>query len=158
MPIQQTLPLRTTSNDEFTHLDAIVMRCAYASQNRFGRYFDERVYENDLASRLRSEGIPVHTQVPVVLTHDGFEKIYYLDLIADHSSVQILLSSFFCPHSSVLIRLSSFVCPHSSVLIRLSSFVCPHSFVMPDMIDRNWATQGSRWAHSFLTEEWGQKN
>jgi hypothetical protein len=62
---------------EFDERDAIVMRCAYAAQNTLGRLCDERVYENDLALRLSAEGFKaVHTQVPVTVKHDSFEKVY----------------------------------------------------------------------------------
>jgi GxxExxY protein len=60
------------------------MENAYAVHNKFGRLFDERIYENDLAARLRSEGLDVHTQVPILVTHSGFQKTYRLDLIVNH--------------------------------------------------------------------------
>ena len=84
MPIHRTLELRSVSDAEFDVIDEAVMRCAYATQNKFGRLFDERVYENDLADRLRAEGFEVHTQVAVTVSHGSFEKTYYLDLIVNH--------------------------------------------------------------------------
>jgi GxxExxY protein len=84
MPIQSSLLLKSVSDDEFSIIDKVVMRCAYAAHNKFGRLFDERIYENDLAARLRAEGLEVHTQVPVLVTHGGFQKTYYLDLVVDH--------------------------------------------------------------------------
>ncbi len=84
MPIHRTLNLRSVTDAEFDFIDEAVMRCAYASQNKFGRLFDERVYENDLAARLRAEGFEVHTQVPVTVAHGSFEKTFHLDLVANH--------------------------------------------------------------------------
>jgi GxxExxY protein len=84
MPIQRAFHLQNLTQIEFDALDRIVMRHAYASQNKFGRLFDERVYENDLAMRLRAEGLDVHTQVPVKVTLGSFEKTYYLDLVVNH--------------------------------------------------------------------------
>ena len=84
MPIHRTLQLQDLTQAEFDALDAVVMRHAYASQNKFGRLFDERIYENDLAKRLRAEGFDVHTQVPVKVTHGSFEKTHYLDLVVNH--------------------------------------------------------------------------
>lgn len=83
MPIKRTLELRSISNDEFSRIDAAVIKFAYATQNHFGRLFDERVYENHLASLLRAAGFSVQTQVPVRLTHANFEKTYILDLVVD---------------------------------------------------------------------------
>jgi len=66
------------------------MRCAYASQNYLGRLCDEQVYENDLALRLKAEGFgEIHTQVPVAVTHEGFEKTYRLDLLADDALYEL---------------------------------------------------------------------
>lgn len=84
MPIQPSLELRSVSDSEFAEIDAVVMDCAYASHRHFGRLFDERVYENDVASRLRARGLEVHTQAPIRVTHDSFDKTYYLDLVVNH--------------------------------------------------------------------------
>lgn len=83
MPIQPTISLKPISDDDFAVIDKAVMRCAYAVHNKFGRLFDERIYENELAARLRAEGFEVHTQIPVAVTHGGFQKIYYLDLVVN---------------------------------------------------------------------------
>ena len=69
------------------------MRCAYASQNHFGRLFDERIYENDLAQRLRANGFDVLTQVPVKVSHGGFEKTYYLDLVVNEMLYELKVVS-----------------------------------------------------------------
>ena len=70
MPIRCPIVIRNLTQPEFDERDRIVMRCAYAAQNELGRLCDERVYENDLALRLRAEGMPgVHTQVPVTVSH-----------------------------------------------------------------------------------------
>jgi GxxExxY protein len=67
---------------EFADIDACVMACAYAAQNKLGRLCEERVYENDVAARLRAEGLDdIHTQVPLAASHRGFKKVYRLDLV-----------------------------------------------------------------------------
>ena len=81
MPIHRTLEFKDPDDAEFALVDGAVMRCAYATQNRFGRLFDERVYENDLAGRLRAEGFEVHSQVVVTVSHADFHKTWRLDLI-----------------------------------------------------------------------------
>jgi GxxExxY protein len=84
MPIQRTLHIRSVNDDEFSMIDEAVMRCSYATQNKFGRMFDERIYENDLGARLRAEGFDVHTQIPVKVTYGSFEKTYLLDIVVNH--------------------------------------------------------------------------
>jgi len=74
------------------------MRCAYAAQNALGRLCDERVYENDLARRLRAEGFSsAHTQVPVIVSHEGFAKEYRLDLVADDALYELKTTTALVP-------------------------------------------------------------
>ncbi len=93
MPIHRTLELDSISDRDFAQIDAAVMRCAYANQNHFGRLFDERVYENDVAARLRAEGFEVHTQVPVKVSHGQFEKTYFLDLVVNQMLYELKVVS-----------------------------------------------------------------
>jgi GxxExxY protein len=82
MPIHCPLIIRPIADGAFAEIDRLVMACAYASQNVLGRLCDERVYENDLAARLRAKGIAdVQTQAPVTVTHGDFSKTYRLDLV-----------------------------------------------------------------------------
>lgn len=84
MPIHCPLQLAPITEADFERIDGAVMRCAYDSQNELGRLCDERVYENDIAARLRSLGFTnVHTQVPVAVSHDAFSKTYRLDLVVE---------------------------------------------------------------------------
>ncbi len=97
MPIHRTLEIRSVSDDEFEFIDEAVMRCAYAVQNKFGRLFDEPIYENDLAARLRAEGFEVQTQVPVRVVHGHFEKTYFLDLLVNHMLYELKVLSALLP-------------------------------------------------------------
>jgi GxxExxY protein len=84
MPINCPFSIRPLEDAEFDEIDERVMANAYAAQNKLGRLCDEHVYENDVAARLRAEGIVgVHTQVPLVVTHRDFSKRYRLDLVVD---------------------------------------------------------------------------
>ncbi len=83
MPIHRTLNLPAITDAEFARIDKAVMDHAYDIQNRMGRLFDERIYENELADRLRADGFDAFTQVPVEVVHGGFAKTYYLDLIVN---------------------------------------------------------------------------
>ncbi|GDY19808.1 hypothetical protein LBMAG56_11530 [Verrucomicrobiota bacterium] len=93
MPIHRPLELQSISDRAFAEIDAMVMSCAYATQNHFGRLFDERIYENDLAQRLRANGFEVHTQVPIRVTHGSFEKTYYLDLVVNQMLYELKVVS-----------------------------------------------------------------
>ena len=97
MPIHRSLDLRSISDAEFGQVDGAVMRCAYAAHNHFGHMFDERIYENDVASRLRAEGFDVHTQVPIEVTHGGFQKTYRLDLVVNQMVYELKAVSALAP-------------------------------------------------------------
>jgi GxxExxY protein len=84
MSIEYSPIFRMVSDAEFEVIDRAVMGCAFASQNELGRLCEERVYENDMVERLRARGMTdVHTQLPVVVSHRGFKKTYWLDLIVN---------------------------------------------------------------------------
>lgn len=83
MPIHRTLKLPAITDAEFARIDKAVMNHAYDIQNCMGRLFDERIYENELAGRLRADGFETVTQVPVQVVHGSFSKTYYLDLIVN---------------------------------------------------------------------------
>ncbi|MDB4798836.1 GxxExxY protein, partial [Verrucomicrobia bacterium] len=84
MPITSEIQIRPTSRAVFAEVDAVVMKCAYAAQNHFGRLCEEAVYENDVKARLRAMDFKdVHTQVKLQLSHQGFEKSYRLDLVVN---------------------------------------------------------------------------
>lgn len=83
MPIHRALNLPAVTDAEFARIDKAVMCHASDMQNRMGRLFDERIYENELAGRLRADGFEAHTQVPVQAVHGSFDKTYYLDLIVN---------------------------------------------------------------------------
>ncbi|XZE21560.1 GxxExxY protein [Pirellulaceae bacterium SH449] len=81
MPVRCNVPIEPLSTEEFRDLDYLVMRHAFDSQNELGRLADERIYQNDLAERLRSEGIEVQRELEIVASFDHFTKSFYLDLL-----------------------------------------------------------------------------
>ena len=90
MPIICDLPIKSLNRAKFLQRDELIMKCAYASQNKLGRLCDEKVYENDLADRLRAAGMgSVQTQVPLVVAHGAFSKEYRLDLVADDAVYEL---------------------------------------------------------------------
>ena len=90
MPIYCPLDIRNLSNDEFKERDRWIMRCAFDTQNALGRLCEERVYEQDIARRLRAIGFrSVETQVPIVVSHGNFSKTLRVDLIADDAVYEL---------------------------------------------------------------------
>ena len=98
MPIHCAIPFANLTRNEFIERDELVMKCAYATQNKLGRLCDEQVYENELAERLRAAGLKnILTQVPVRVTHGLFTKEYRLDLVANDAVYELKTVTQFAP-------------------------------------------------------------
>jgi GxxExxY protein len=105
VPIECPIEVPPCPNDRFKDIDRLVMGAAFDSQNFFGRLCDERVYENDVAARLRALDVDVYTQVPVRVSHEGFEKVYRLDLLAGGMVYEIkVAASFTKSHSAQVLN------------------------------------------------------
>lgn len=98
MPIHTSVSISDLEQSEFDRLDAIVMKHAYAAQNKLGRLFDERIYENELARTLGEQGHVVYTQVPVTVSHGTYLKTYYLDLLVDHMLYELKAVAALAPN------------------------------------------------------------
>jgi GxxExxY protein len=90
VPIEVRRTIRNLTPSEFDEVDRLVMPLAYAAQNALGRLWDESVYESELAGLLEAAGVPeVHRQVPLIVRHDTFEKVYRLDLVVCHAIYEL---------------------------------------------------------------------
>ncbi len=98
MPIECEIPIRPVSDARFAETDRLVMQCAYAAQNHFGRLHEERVYENDVAARLRAAGLrDVFTQVPLTVSLGAFRKTFRLDLVVNQTVFELKAVDAFVP-------------------------------------------------------------
>jgi GxxExxY protein len=77
MPIIPAIPLVHLSQEEFAPIAYDVLRCAFDLHREFGRFFDERIYKEELFRRLPQ----THLEVPVQVVFDSFTKCYYLDVV-----------------------------------------------------------------------------
>ncbi len=83
MPIRCPIEARPLSKDEYHRLDYKVMGIVFGIHNEFGCLCDEKVYALELCERCRSAGFDAKLEVPIEVSHDTFDKIYYADLIVD---------------------------------------------------------------------------
>ena len=77
MPIKVPAGLRRLTYEEFASAAYKVMEMAFCVHRAFGRLFDEPVYQHQVASRLPGARV----EVPIEVSYQGFQKMYYLDLI-----------------------------------------------------------------------------
>lgn len=83
MPIKPTIATRRISPEEFKHLAYDVMEQVYAIHNDFGRFFDERIYKQELAARMNS----VELEIAVDVIHQSFSKRYFADALVHRAGL-----------------------------------------------------------------------
>jgi GxxExxY protein len=82
MPVHVHAPIRQLAEEEFSRVVYGVMRHVFEVRNEFGRCFDERTYQREIARRCGGQ-----TEVPVEVCHGSFRKLYYLDLVVEQGAV-----------------------------------------------------------------------
>lgn len=88
MPIKHEINITPISEDDFHQLDYKVMDLAFSIHNEMGRFWDEKIYQNELARRCREIGFEkVLTEVPVYACYEDFERLYLIDLLINNSVV-----------------------------------------------------------------------
>jgi GxxExxY protein len=69
------------SQDEFHQIDYQVMQQAFMLQNKIGNLRDEHKYQTRLASACAASGLEVFRKACISVSHDGFLKNYFMDLL-----------------------------------------------------------------------------
>ena len=81
MPIHTSAPIKVFGQEEFHAIDRVVTGTAFKVHNEYGRYFDERLYQAELAQRFSALGLDVLREMRMTLTLDDFRKDYYADFL-----------------------------------------------------------------------------
>ncbi len=64
------------------------MRIVYDVHNEFGRFYDEKIYQNEIAYRCTLAGFEsVMTEVPMQVCHGKFGKSYCVDLVINNAVI-----------------------------------------------------------------------
>ncbi len=87
MPISPAFPITRVDQDAFHAVDRQVRGIAFEIHNEFGKYFDEKIYQRELARRCAKNGLEVAFEFPVNVSYAGFEKTYFVDLLINRSVV-----------------------------------------------------------------------
>lgn len=83
MPIKVHAETRRLDQEEFGEIAYDVMRCVFNIHNEYGRFFEEKIYKRELARRLPD----LQLEVPLEVSFDGFQKLYFLDCLASGGAV-----------------------------------------------------------------------
>ena len=78
---------RRIPQNEFEKIDYIVTGECFQIQNEFGRFFDEKIYQDELEKRLSPLFEKVQTEVPITACFKDFQKPYYADLVINDSAI-----------------------------------------------------------------------
>lgn len=84
MPIEH-LPVIAIDQPAFKKIDYIVMGLAYETHNEIGRHFDEAIFKNSLITKLAKGDLEISLESPIKLTHQNYEKTFFVDLIVNRS-------------------------------------------------------------------------
>ncbi len=87
MPVKCDIEFERIDQDQFHALDKAVMRHAFEIHNSMGRFFDERIYQDELAMRCQVDGMAVEREVHLRVMHRDFSKSYFLDMLIERGGL-----------------------------------------------------------------------
>lgn len=84
MPIEPSVKIERISEQEFYAIDHEIMGAVFTIHNEMGRFYDEKIYQNEIAYRCQEMDLgEVLTEVPIRVSYRNFMKFYYVDLLVD---------------------------------------------------------------------------
>ena len=79
MGVECGVPVVLINQERFHEIDRIVIGQSFALQNELGRFFDERIYQNELSMRCSDLGMNVQREVLLRISHRHFQKDYFIE-------------------------------------------------------------------------------
>jgi GxxExxY protein len=90
MAIKIGVQIKPISNDDFHTLDYEVMRIVFSMHRDLGRFWNEKIYQNELAFRCQKIGFEnVATEVPIQVSYEDFIKVYKIDLLIHNAIYEL---------------------------------------------------------------------
>lgn len=87
MAVECGVEFACIDQERFHAVDRAVMRHVFDIHNTLGRFCDERVYQEELALRCRTDGFDVQREVLLRVVHQSFVKPYYLDMLVERGII-----------------------------------------------------------------------
>ncbi len=88
MPIEFDVKPKIISKQDFYQLDYKIMEIVFLIHNEFGRFWDEKIYQRELVRRCLEAGFEnVAAETPIIVSHHGFQKYFYLDVLFNEAIV-----------------------------------------------------------------------
>lgn len=90
MPIEHGVHTTSISDNDFHLLDYEVMGLVFAIHRELGKFWNEKIYQNELADRCQKAGLGnVATEVPIQVSFKDFTKFYYIDLLINNTIYEL---------------------------------------------------------------------
>jgi GxxExxY protein len=150
MPVHVDADIRRLDQQEFGRIAYDVMEQVFAVHNEMGRFFDEAIYRNAVASRIaRSQ-----TEVLVEVRFEDYRKPYYLDLLVNGGAVFELkvVRTLGAPQRAQLLNYLLLTGLSHGKLVNLRHDVVEHEFVNTHLeladrteyriVERGWKDPG----------------
>lgn len=92
MPIEADMEFTPVGQEQFHAIDKGVMRHVFDIHNTLGRFYDERIYQEELAYRCRASGLEAHREVPLLrqLRTTRLGRLHWLNLDQRNIELQTL--------------------------------------------------------------------
>ena len=88
MPISHSVRIKEVSDKKFYAIDYKVMELAFSIHREMGRFWNEKIYQNELASRCQQAGLKnVVTEIPIKVSYWDFNTFYYADLLLENAVI-----------------------------------------------------------------------
>lgn len=172
MPIKPSLQLKPISYDDFHVLDYQVMAIVFSIHRDLGRFWNEKIYQNELAYRCReAEFENVATEVPISVSFQEFTKIYKIDLLINNAIYELKTAQNLSgEHEKQTINYLMLTGLNHAKLINMRPSSVQHRFVSTNITsekrydftidDEQWRAfdEGSIWLKQLfknLLAEWG---
>ncbi len=84
MSIHCKIALSPSPEKKFHKIDYKVMKLAFNIHNELGNLWNEETYKNKLYQRASDAELYAAKEVQITLSHAGFVKHYYMDLIIEN--------------------------------------------------------------------------
>lgn len=89
MPIKPSKRVKAISYESFHALDYKVMGMAFSIHRELGRFWNEKIYQNELAYRCQKAGMDVAGEVAIEASYQDFRKSYFIDLLINNAIYEL---------------------------------------------------------------------
>jgi iron complex transport system substrate-binding protein len=139
------------NQEQFHALDRRILGVIFEVHNEFGRFLDELLFKREIAARCLEHGItPTEREAAIRVSHDGFTKDYFMDLLFCHGlMVEVKTVEKLCPaHRKQALDYLFLTGMQHGRLVNLRTDRVEHEFISTKL------TAARRRVFSIVEDEW----